>query len=201
MPVDIADPTLHILRIRGRATPASLVTALDSPLERVTAALLELESRGLVEDSGKPRLGWKITADGRAAADRRMTGISPEALTLVADHYETFRNLNDELKQLCADWQARTEDQTPSDFVGRLSPIDQEMQRILTEITPAAPHFAEYGARFTRAHSQFAAGSDSHLTGVLVDSYHNIWFECHECFFITLRRSRQAEESGTDRLS
>jgi hypothetical protein len=196
MPVDIADPTLHILRIRGRATPESLAAALDAPLERVTAALLDLESRGLAEDSGKPRLGWKITANGRLSADRRMTGVSPQALTLVADRYETFRKLNDELKQLCADWQARTEGQSPSDFVDRLSPIDQQIQRILTEITPAAPHFAEYSARFTRAHSQFASGSDSHLTGVLVDSYHNIWFECHECFFITLDRSRQAEESG-----
>lgn len=38
--------------------------------------------------------------------------------------------------------------------------------------------------------------SDAHLTGVLVDSYRNIWFECHECFFITLGRSRQAEETA-----
>jgi len=196
MPADIADQTLHILRIRGRATPESLAAALDAPPELVRAALLDLESRGLAEDSGKPRLGWKITANGRLFADRRMTDTSPRALTLVADHYETFRKLNDELKQLCADWQARTEGQRPADFVDRLSPIDQQVQRILDEITPEAPHFAEYGARFARAHSQFASGSDAHLTGVLVDSYHNVWFECHECFFITLGRSRQAEESG-----
>jgi hypothetical protein len=196
MPADIADQTLHILRIRGRATPESLAAALDSPPEQVRAALLDLESRGLAEDSGKPRLGWKITANGRLFADRRMTDTSPRGLTLVADHYETFRKLNDELKQLCADWQARTEGQRPADFVDRLSPIDQQVQRILAEITPEAPHFAEYGARFARAHGQFAAGSDAHLTGVLVDSYHNVWFECHECFFITLGQSRQAEESG-----
>lgn len=196
MPVDIAEPTLHILRIRGRATPESLCAALDSSLERVTAALLDLGSRGLAEDSGKPRLGWQITANGRLFADRRMTGISPQALTLVADRYESFLKLNEELKRLCADWQARTEDQSPSDYVDRLSPIDQQIQQMLTEITEVAPHFAEYGARFTSAHSQFASGSDSHLTGVLVDSYHNIWFECHECFFITLGRSRQAEEKG-----
>ncbi|TDV53943.1 hypothetical protein [Actinophytocola oryzae] len=197
MPVDIADPTLHVLRIRGRATPESLAAALDCPLERVTAALHDLAARGLAEDSGKPRLGWKITAAGRLSADGRMTGVSPQALTLVADHYETFRKLDDELKQLCADWQARAEGQGPSDFVDRLSPIDQRVQRILAEITPVAPHFAEYGARFARAHGQFASGSDSYLTGVLVDSYHNVWFECHECFFVTLGRSRQAEESGT----
>lgn len=197
MPADIADPTLHILRIRGRATPESLGAALDSPVDQVKAALLDLGSRGLAEDSGKPRLGWKITADGRLSADRRMTAISPGALTLVADRYETFRTLNDELKQLCADWQARTEGQSPSDFADRLSAIDGHIQPILAEITPVAPHFAEYSARFTRAHTQFTSGSDGFLTGVLVDSYHNIWFECHECFFITLGRSRQAEESGT----
>jgi len=196
MPADVADPTLHILRIRGRATPASLATALDSPVERITAALRDLESRGLAEDTGKSRLGWKITANGNGAADSRMTEISPEAQALVADHYEFFRKLNDELKQLCADWQSRTEAQGPEDFVGPLSLIDQQTQRILAEITTAAPHFAEYSGRFSRALSQFTSGSDSHLTGVLVDSYHNIWFECHECFFITLGRSRKAEEAA-----
>jgi hypothetical protein len=198
---DIADPTLHILRIRGRATPESLATALDSPPARITAALLDLESRGLVEDTGKPRLGWKITTNGSLAANGRMTEISPEAQALVADRYELFRKLNDELKQLCADWQTRIEAQGPADFVGPLSLIDQQIQRILAEITPAAPHFAEYSERFRRALGKFASGSDSHLTGVLVDSYHNIWFECHECFFITLGRSRQAEESAPDQPS
>jgi hypothetical protein len=196
MPVDIADPLLHILRIRGRATPESLAAALDSPLEPIRTALLDLDALNLAEDTGKPRLGWRITANGTVVADKRMTGISPEARALVSDRYETFRTLNDELKQLCADWQARTETQGPADFVDQLSTIDQRIQKILVEIVPAAPHFADYSARFARALSHFASGSDSHLTGVLVDSYHNIWFECHECFFITLGRSRQAEEAG-----
>jgi hypothetical protein len=196
MPADLADSLLHILRIRGRATPESLAAALGSPVEPIRTALLDLASRDLAEDSGKPRLGWKITANGRLAADKRMTGISPEARAIVSDRYETFRKLNDELKQLCADWQARTEAQGPEDFADPLSAIDQPTQQLLAEIVPAAPHFAEYSARFTRALSQFTSGSDSYLTGVLVDSYHNIWFECHECFFITLGRSRQAEEAA-----
>lgn len=196
MPADIADPLLHILRIRGRATPESLAAALDSPLEPIRTALLDLDALNLAEDTGKPRLGWKITANGTVVADKRMTGISPEARNLVFDRYETFRTLNDELKQLCADWQARTETQGPADFADQLSAIDQNIQKILVEIVPAAPHFAEYSARFTRAFRHFASGSDSYLTGVLVDSYHNIWFECHECFFITLGRSRLAEESA-----
>ncbi|OLF06989.1 hypothetical protein BLA60_29480 [Actinophytocola xinjiangensis] len=195
MPADIADPLLHVLRIRGRATPESLAAALDSTPERVGAALLILESTGLAENTGKPRLGWKITPDGTASAEKRMTQISPSAQATVADRYETFRTLNDELKQLCANWQSRAETQGPADFVAPLSVVDKEVQQLLAEITPGAPHFAEYSARFTRALDQFASGSDSHLTGVLVDSYHNIWFECHECFYITLGRSRHAEEA------
>jgi hypothetical protein len=195
MPADLADPLLQVLRIRGRATPESLAAALDFPLEPVRTALLDLAARDLAEDSGKPRLGWKITANGRLAADQRMAGISSQARAVVSDRYETFRTLNDELKQLCADWQARTGSQGPADFADRLSAIDRHIQQILAEIVPAAPHFAEYSARFTRAFGHFTSGSDSYLTGVLVDSYHNIWFECHECFFITLGRSRQAEEA------
>ncbi|GAB3459827.1 hypothetical protein [Actinophytocola sediminis] len=195
MPADLADPVLHVLRIKGRATPESLAAVLDTTPERVSAALLELEASGLAENTGKPRLGWKITADGRVAAESRMTDISPSVRALVADRYETFRVLNDELKQLCADWQGRTEAQTTADFVAPLSVIDKGVQQILAEITQGAAHFAGYSARFTRAYDLFASGSDSHLTGVLVDSYHTIWFECHECFFITLGRSRQAEEA------
>ncbi|MGW4586811.1 hypothetical protein ACWEKJ_05730 [Amycolatopsis thermoflava] len=196
MTADIAAPMLHVLRIRGRATPESLAAALGSTPGRVSATLLELASRGLAEDTGKPRLGWKITAAGKQSAEARMTGISPEARALVAEHYETFRKLNDELKQLCADWQGRAETQGTADFVAPLAAVDSGVQRILAEITPGAPHFAGYSDRFTRAREAFGAGSDSHLTGVLVDSYHNIWFECHECFFITLGRSRQAEETA-----
>lgn len=196
MPADVADPLLHILRIRGRATPESLAAALDSPLASIRTALLDLDSRDLAQDSGKPRLGWQITANGRLAADARMTEISPDSRALVSDRYETFLTLNDELKQLCADWQARTGTQGPSDFADPLSRIDHHVQQLLAEIVLAAPHFTEYGARFTRALSQFTSGSASHLTGVLVDSYHTIWFECHECFLITLGRSRRAEEAG-----
>lgn len=196
MPTDITAPLLHILRIRGRSTPESLAAALDTPLDEVRTALQDLSAQDLAEDTGKPRLGWKITATGKLTADKRMTEISPESQTLVNDRYETFRTLNDNLKQLCADWQARTETQGPADFVDQLSTTDQHIQKILAEIVPAAQHFAEYSTRFTRALNKFKSGSDNYLTGVLVDSYHNIWFECHECFFITLARSRQAEETA-----
>lgn len=196
MPTDIAAPLLHILRIRGRATPESLATALDTPLDPVRTTLQDLGARDLAEDTGKPRLGWKITANGKLTADKRMTEISPDARALVSNRYETFRTLNEELKQLCADWQARTDAQGPEDFVAPLSTIDQHIQTILAEIVPAVPHFAEYSARFTRALNKFTSDSDNYLTGVLVDSYHNIWFECHECFFITLNHSRQAEEAA-----
>jgi hypothetical protein len=196
MPARADEAALYILRIKTRATPQQLSEALDVPAAEIATVLPELADRGLVKDSGKPRLGWAITPDGKQAAEARMTAISADAKALLASRYETFSPLNDEFKQLCTDWQTRDPERSgPADFLPRLAPVDDGIQAILRDITPVAAHFAGYESRFAKAREKFEAGSDSYLTGVLVDSYHNVWFECHECFFITLGRSRADEES------
>ena len=197
MPSRVGDRALHVLLIKHRATTPLLAEALDVPAEEVDSALRDAEARGLVQDTGKPRLGWSITPEGTREARGRVDGAAGGRAAIAA-RYETFRELNDQLKQLCGDWQARDPaTTTTADFDERLAAIDTGIQRILAEIAPVAPHFADYAARFTRARAKFGAGSDGYLTGVLVDSYHNIWFECHECFLISLDRSRREEESGS----
>jgi hypothetical protein len=196
MPARADEAALYILRIRTRATPQQLSEALDVPDAEIATVLPELADRGLAKDSGKPRLGWAITPEGKRAAEALMTAISAEAKDLLAAQYEKFSPLNDEFKQLCTDWQTRDPQRSgPADFLPRLAPIDDGIQAILRDITPVANHFAGYESRFAKARAKFEAGTESFLTGVLVDSYHNIWFECHECFFITLGRSRTEEES------
>ena len=103
--------------------------------------------------------------------------------------------MNGQLKQLCADWQAR-DTGTAADFAGRLESVDDAIQDMLHRLTPVAPAFTMYPRRLSRARERFTAGADNYLTGIMVDSYHTVWFELHECFFITLGRSRQAEESS-----
>ncbi|GHF43944.1 DNA-binding MarR family transcriptional regulator [Amycolatopsis bartoniae] len=198
MPSTSGERVLHVLLIRNRATTAQLAEALAVSADEISPVLRDAEARGLVRDSGNPRIGWAITPEGTREARRRVDDTPAEGRALVSARYEEFRELNDELKQLCADWQLRDPaTMGPGDFTARLQGVDERIQRLLAEIQVPAPHFADYGPRLARARARFESGSDGYLTGVLVDSYHNIWFECHECFHITLGRSRREEESGT----
>ena len=93
------DLLLHVLRIKGRATPEVLEDALDVD---AATALEHLAAQGLVEPT---RAGYRITAAGDErveelyAAERRQIG------PLIEDVYETFLPLNDEVKQIVTDWQ------------------------------------------------------------------------------------------------
>ncbi|MTD56939.1 hypothetical protein [Amycolatopsis pithecellobii] len=198
MPAVVGERMMHVLLIKHRATTTQLAEALDVPTERIFAALRDAEALGYIQDSGKPRLGWAITEDGVRYAQRRVDQTSADGKAVISTRYEVFRELNGELKKLCTDWQTRDPATNgAAEFSDRLGPIDDRIQRILAEIRPLADHFADYGARFARARTKFESGVEGYLTGVLVDSYHNIWFECHECFLITLGRSRSNEESGS----
>ncbi|HEX3789047.1 MAG TPA: hypothetical protein VHW44_14380 [Pseudonocardiaceae bacterium] len=194
MSTQICEQTLHMLRIRGRITLEQLAEGLDVDADAIAGALAELTDNGFVRNSGKPRIPWSIAEAGRQLAERRMTGISAAAKARCGEHYQRFQGLNGELKQLCADWQARDTGTAAADFVPRLAPIDDAVQDTLRQITPVAPAFAMYGRRLSRAKDLFADGAGNYLTGIMVDSYHTAWFELHECFFVTLGRSRQAEE-------
>ena len=191
----ICEQTLHMLRIRGRITLAQLAEGMAADVTEITGALAELAADGLVWNSGRPRFPWSITETGRQLAETRMTGIDAAAKNLCDEHYQRFRELDGQFKQLCADWQARdTGAAVAADFGPRLKSVDDAVQDLLRQIAPVAPAFAMYARRLSRARGRFAGGADSYLTGIMVDSYHTAWFELHECFFITLGRSRQAEE-------
>lgn len=194
MPSRICEETLHLLRIRGRVTLDQLAEALDAGTEEMSAALTQLAADGLVRNSGNPRVPWSITATGRQRAETRMTDISAATKTHCDERYQQFQELNGQLKQLCADWQARDPGTPAADFVPRLTPIDNAVQDVLHPLAPIAPAFAMYARRLSRAKDRFAGGADNYLTGIMVDSYHTAWFELHECFFITLGRSRRTEE-------
>ena len=201
MPSPIHDQALHMLRIRGRITPAQLADGLNVGADEISGPLTQLTDQGLVRDSGNARFPWSITEAGRQLAETRMTGIGAAAKLRCDEHYERFQELNEQLKQLCADWQKRDPDAvTAADFAPRLEIVDAAAQDMLRRIVPVAPAFAMYAPRLSRAQHRFAGGADNYLTGILVDSYHTTWFELHECFFITLGRSRSTEETPAARI-
>jgi hypothetical protein len=55
--------------------------------------------------------------------------------------------------------------------------------------------FRSYERRLASALEQLRAGDERFFTGVTVDSFHTVWFECHEDLIQTLGRDRVQEGS------
>jgi hypothetical protein len=79
--------------------------------------------------------------------------------------------------------------------VDSLSEVVQRVKPALRRAAQTAPRFATYSPRLEAALQTAAAGDDRFITNPRVDSVHNIWFECHEDFLVTLGRDREAEGS------
>ncbi len=191
---------LHGLRIRGMATADVLVavSGLDEGAARAALdELVALERAKYLE----PRGMWVITPAGREA-HRSLLAEVVESLDLGAVPYDRFLELNDDVKQLCTDWQVR--DGEPNDhddpdydrrIIDRLSALDEVVQPVVAAIGEVVPWIGRYGARLTAARDRLLAGDTTALTGVLCDSYHDVWMELHEDLIATQGIDRAAEGS------
>ena len=65
----------------------------------------------------------------------------------------------------------------------------------LTRAATVAVRFDRYGTRLATALERASAGESRYITDPTVDSFHTVWFECHEDFLITLGISREDEGS------
>jgi len=54
---------------------------------------------------------------------------------------------------------------------------------------------AWHSRRLAAAMERLREGDERYFTGVTVDSFHTVWFECHEDLIQTLGRERIAEGS------
>ena len=114
--------------------------------------------------------------------------------------YDRFLARDLELKQLCTEWQLR--DGQPNDHADaaydqairdRLGHFDDEVQPVLAGIATILPWSTRYRDRFAAARARFVSGDDSALTGVLCESYHDVWMELHEDLIITQGIDRATE--------
>ncbi|WP_436796423.1 MarR family transcriptional regulator [Actinospongicola halichondriae] len=144
---------------------------------------------------------WRLTDAGRdehaARLAETVVGVDVAALP-----YERFLSSNATFKELCTDWQVR--DGEPNDHtdaayddavIARLESLDAEAQSVLREISAVLPWTEHYGQRLRAALGRLRAGDTKAFTGVLSDSYHDIWMELHEDLIITQGIDRAAEGS------
>lgn len=196
----LANRVLHALRIKGMLTgpgAAAICAAPESTVEAELAAAVDAGTASFME----PRAMWLITPDGRAAHPAVLAEMI-DGLDLGAMPYQRFLELNDRFKQLCTDWQLR--DGEPNDHTdaaydetvrNRLAAFDDEAQPIITAIGAVASWMAPYGPRLAAARARLADGDPKALTGVMCDSYHDVWMELHEDLILTQGIDRAAEGS------
>jgi pyruvate,orthophosphate dikinase len=190
---------LHTLRVRGWVTPAGFVNTLGSYPVDLLAALVDagtvrhLEARDMY---GLLPPGKELHAaclDRLASADVR-AGLSA--------CYGRFLELNDVFKQLCTDWQMRNgepNDHTDLDHdrrcTERLIELMLASDRVIADLGAILPRMYRYSTRLHEAAGCVGRGESNRFTGVMCESFHDIWMELHEDLIVMLRIDRVAEGS------
>ena len=190
---------LHALRVRGWVTPAGFANTLGSYPSGILATLIEqdlvrhLEARDMfgLLPAGKER--HLALLDELASADVR-SGL--------AACYTEFLELNDVFKQLCTDWQMRAGE--PNDHAdveydrgctARLLELMSNSDRVVADLADILPRMLRYSMRLHDAAGCVDRGENNRFTGVMCESFHDIWMELHEDLIVMLRIDRVEEGS------
>ena len=162
---------------------------LDALVDRGAATYME------------PREMWLLGAEGREAHGPALEA-AVAGLDLNAMPYDEFMALNGQFKQLCTDWQLRDgepNDHADADYdariIARLAALDEEAGPVVDALGAVVPWMAGYRERLSAARQRAEAGDPKALTGVMCDSYHDIWMELHEDLILTQGIDRAAEGS------
>ena len=189
------DELLHTLRIKGLATPEALAAVLGLSTAEVAAGLERLAAGGLVlERAAGKRPGWAILPAGREQHAAALAAAAAPAVALLALVYERFLDHNAPVKALCVHWQRTTDDADRFDLLDQLAELHEGALPVLAEAGTVAGRFGRYGERLTAALA-LAPEDPRYVVSPLVESYHQVWFECHEDFLLTLGRDRAEEGS------
>lgn len=190
---------LHTLRLKGMVPADSLAELIERSPADVQAELDRLAADGLVRLRETPRItGWSLTPEGHARHAQEMAGQrTPEIIASLTPLYEGFLGLNDRVKALSTSWQQLAAD----DATGRWEAVEEldavlgEAAAILIAAAGVVPRLRSYERRLATALEKLRAGDERFFTGVTVDSFHTVWFECHEDLIQTLGRDRVEEGS------
>jgi hypothetical protein len=178
---------LHTARIKGVISPdaGNALASAGAIAELVDAGLLKIGERGVALTTAGLKRHAELLIVFRQESDVRM----------VAATYERFLALNTPVKMACARWQQSDRDaDSLFEVADELGGYLERLRPALAKASEAAPWFEQYGVRLTSAWERAIDGDERFITDPLIDSFHSIWFECHEDYLVTLGRSRDQEE-------
>jgi len=155
----------------------------------------ELAGQGLIFVSP---VGCMLTEDGQTRhaelLEAERADIDLEAVRAL---YERFLAVNQATKSKCAEWQNLSDDEVDGRFViaTDLQEILERVSATMTRTATHMPRFATYPPRLQGALDKVMEGQWEYLTSPKVESFHNVWMECHEDYLVTLGISREEEGS------
>lgn len=169
---------LHAVRVRGPSNTAELERML---CEEVQTSLAALESQGLLAPSADTPVRWRLTEAGRARSDECLRTAQPELADRLEGPAAEFLAHDMAVKSLCSAWQdtGAADGAARWDILADLEEIVSRVQPALAAVAGLAPRFGGYVARL-RESLMLARDDPRHVASPFVDSFHSVWFECHE---------------------
>jgi hypothetical protein len=192
---DIESDVLHAVRIKGRASVATAAHLSGRSEPEVRAALDALAARGLLIDRAD---SFVLTASGVDRHREILEQQREEVAAALESAYRRFFALDVPLKVLLTSWQGldRNDREGRWEAIEQLAQIDTRAGPPLADAGSVVARFLSYRRRLAGAVSRLRDGDERFFTGVGVNSYHQVWFECHQDFLLTLGLDRVVEGSA-----
>jgi DNA-binding transcriptional ArsR family regulator len=190
------DEVLHALGIKGRASLEEMAAVLGNVPSATEQGLRELEGAGLaIERLVGRRPGWMLSPAGREAySSQCWESVSSDARAQLVAEYASFLQINTRAKTACCVWQTTSDEHRRVEVLMELDEIHERVDPVLARCGAVVPRFGRYGARLAEALKR-APTDPRYVVSPSVDSFHTVWFECHEDFLVTLGRTRHEEGS------
>ncbi|WP_420450643.1 MarR family transcriptional regulator [Ilumatobacter sp.] len=173
------------------------------PRDDVELHLRKLSDSGYVTFRENRGL-WQLTPDGRVAhgehLEADLDGV--DARDELSGRYPEFVEVNSRFKELCGDWQLRdghpndhSDEAYDAEVVHRLATLHERARPIVASMGDSFDRLEPYAGRLDSVLDEVRAGDTKKFTGVMCNSYHDVWMELHEDLILTQGIDRDEEGS------
>jgi hypothetical protein len=197
--------TFHALRIKGFAKCDVVAEIAGHEVDEAQAHLHDLLAKEYAQFR-EARAMWQLTPGGKEAHKVELAADAPpDVQAAIHAHYPTFLEINGMFKTLCGDWQLvegnpeRPNDHSDAAYdakvINRLVELDREARPVIARMGQEHERLQPYTPRLGVALDKLRAGEPKMFTGVMCNSFHDVWMELHEDLILTLAINRAAEGS------
>ena len=181
---------LNYLDIFRSSLQEDIENNIEMDKEKIHEVLNDLLRKGFVRRVDDQ---WQIEHAGREEMKRLRREVleSSGRREEVLSYCKEFEELNTWFKDLVTRWQVKNEGGmlVPNDhsdpeydlaIIRELGELHRKTVDVLEKLSKVLPILKTYITRLNRALNLVMRGKIEYLSGVDVQSYHNIWFELHE---------------------